>query len=261
MLREFWRGVGTFFRGFGTWVTSPRLMLLGAIPALIVGAVVLTVFILIVSNIEPIAVAITPFADDWSEPGLSLTRLAAGFAVVLALLLLSVATFTALTLAIGDPFYERIWLAVEAREGGFEPAEDLGFWASIRRGIGAGLRLLIPSIGVSLILFAVGLIPVVGGVLAVIGGGLLGGRLLVRELLGRPFDGRGLSPAQQKALRRGSRARTVGFGAIAYVLFLLPLGAVVAMPAAVAGSTLLAREILPPRQATPPQEGTNKPAP
>lgn len=251
MLREFFRGVATFFRGFGTWVSSPKLMLLGAIPALIVGAVVLTVFVLIVSNIDGIAVAITPFADEWDEPGLSLTRLAAAAAVVLALILLAVATFTALTLAIGDPFYERIWLAVEAREGGFEPAEDLGFWASVRRGIAAGLRLLIPSIGVAVLLFLIGLIPVVGGVLAVVGGALLGGRLLVRELLGRPFDGRGLTPAQQKALRKGARARSVGFGAIAYVLFLLPLGAVVAMPAAVAGSTLLAREILPTATARP----------
>jgi CysZ protein len=34
------------------------------------------------------------------------------------------------------------------------------------------------------------------------------------------------------------------FGAVTYLLFLVPFAAVVAMPAAVAGATLLAREVL-----------------
>ena len=41
-----------------------------------------------------------------------------------------------------------------------------------------------------------------------------------------------------------SRARTLGFGVATWVLFLVPLGAVVAMPAAVGGATVLARAAL-----------------
>jgi CysZ protein len=38
----------------------------------------------------------------------------------------------------------------------------------------------------------------------------------------------------------------LGFGAATFVSFLIPLGAIVVMPAAVAGATLLSRRILQP---------------
>jgi CysZ protein len=197
-----------------------------------------------VINIDAISVWATPFADAWAPFWRDATRIGASLALLIALVLLGLATFTALTLAVGDPFYERIWLAVEAREGGFARADDMGFWASIGRGIVSGLRLLLPSIGVGLLLFAVGLVPVVGGLTAILLGAVLGGRLLARELLARPFDGRGIDEAGQSSLRRAHRARLTGFGAMGYLLFLVPFGAVFAMPAAVAGSTLLARDLL-----------------
>lgn len=243
-MREFGRGIRFFFRGFGAWATSPKLMLLGAIPAFIVGAIVLTVVLVVAANIEPIVMWITPFAEPWDPFWRGAARVGTSIALLIALVLLGLATFTAVTLAVGDPFYERIWLAIEHREGGFVRADDPGFWSSIGRGIVSGLRLLIPSVAVGLLLFAVGLIPVVGGISAIALGAILGGRLLARELLSRPFEGRGIDESAQKRLRRGHRARLTGFGAVGYLLFLLPLGAVVAMPAAVAGSTLLAREML-----------------
>lgn len=244
VLRELGRGIRFFLRGFGAWITSPKLMFLGAIPALIVGAVVLSVVIVAVVNVDAVAAWATPFAESWEPLWRDATRIAAAIALLIAVVLLGLATFTALTLAVGDPFYERIWLAVEAREGGFARADEPGFWASIGRGIVSGLRLLLPSIAVGLLLFAVGLIPVIGGITAILVGAILGGRLLARELLSRPFDGRGIEEAGQKALRRTHRARLTGFGAMGYLLFLVPFGAVFAMPAAVAGSTLLARDLL-----------------
>lgn len=244
VIRELGRGIRFFLRGFGAWISSPKLMFLGAVPALIVGAVVLSVVIAAIVNLDAIAAWVTPFADPWEPFWRDATRIGASLALLIAVVLLGLATFTALTLAVGDPFYERIWLAVEAREGGFVRADEPGFWASIGRGIVSGLRLLLPSIGVGLLLFAVGLIPVVGGIAAIVLGAIFGGRLLARELLARPFEGRGIEEPRQKALRRAHRARLTGFGATGYLLFLVPFGAVVAMPAAVAGSTLLARELL-----------------
>ncbi|MBI5160030.1 MAG: EI24 domain-containing protein, partial [Micrococcales bacterium] len=96
------------------------------------------------------------------------------------------------------------------------------------------------------LLFLVGLLPGVGSVSALVIGAVLGGRLLGAELLERPLTGRGMAREAQTRLRHVHRARITGFGACAYLLFLLPLGAVVAMPAAVAGATLLARDLLPP---------------
>jgi CysZ protein len=41
---------------------------------------------------------------------------------------------------------------------------------------------------------------------------------------------------------RASRASVLGFGLASYLLFLVPFAAVVVMPAAVAGATMLARD-------------------
>src|SRR3954470_21942592 len=206
-LPAFAGGVGTLFRGFRLWGSSPGLMALGALPALVVGTVMVTAIVLLAVNLEPVAAWVTPFADDWSELARGTVRFAAGLAIFVLAILLAVMTFTALTLAVGDPFYERIWLAVEGRLGGVRRSETLGFWASLRRGMGTGLRLIVFSVLLGVGVFLLGLIPVVGGVLGFSLGALGGGWLVASELLGRPFDGRELTPAEQRSLRRRSRAR------------------------------------------------------
>ncbi len=219
------------------------MMALGALPGLIVGAVVLTLLILLAVHLDAIAAWMTPFANGWDELWRNAVRVAVGLALFVFAILLAVSTFTALTLAVGDPFYERIWLAVEKRLGGFQPAE-LGFWPSVRRGIASGLKLVSLSLLIAIAVFAVGLIPLVGGVLAFTLGALGGGWLVATELLGRPLDGRNLPPGEQAALRRRNRARVLGFGVSVYLVFLLPLAAVIATPSAVAGATVLARRLL-----------------
>lgn len=243
-IREFFAGAGMLFRGFSLWRTAPGTMAIGLIPAAIVAAAMLVAFVALLLTLDALALAITPFADGWEEPWRSLVRAGVSVALVVALVLLTVTTFTALTLAVGDPFFERIWLKVEDREGGFVRADDGGFWRSMGHGIASALRLLVPTLLVGILVFAIGLVPVAGGILAAVVGALSGGWFLARELIARPLDGRGLDPRMQKALRRSGRARISGFGTATYLMFLVPLGAIIAMPAAVAGSTLLARELL-----------------
>jgi len=232
------------FRGFSLWRTAPGTMAIGLIPAAIVAAVVLAAFVALLLSLDALTLAATPFADGWEEPWRSLVRAGVSVAFVVALVLLTITTFTALTLAVGDPFFERIWLKVEEREGGFIRADNGGFWRSIGHGVASALRLLVPTLLVGILVFAIGLVPVVGGVIAAILGALSGGWFLARELIARPLDGRGLDPRMQKGVRRSGRARIWGFGTATYLMFLVPLGAIIAMPAAVAGSTLLARELV-----------------
>jgi CysZ protein len=72
----------------------------------------------------------------------------------------------------------------------------------------------------------------------------VGGWFLAIELVGVPFARRGLCLTQRRALLRANRSLTLGFGMAVFVCFLIPLGAVLVMPAAVAGGTLLARQVL-----------------
>ena len=152
--------------------------------------------------------------------------------------------YTAVTLAVGDPFYERIARRVEELAGDPPPEHDEPLLAGIGRAIREGLRLFLAGLVLTVVLFLVGLIPVVGPVLAAVLGALVGGRLLATELTGYAFEARGRTLSDRRRLLRTRRARVTGFGAITYLLFLVPFAAVVVMPAAVAGATLLAREVL-----------------
>lgn len=240
---RFFSGVGLLGRGLGMWATSPRLMLLGAIPALIVAIVYTALVVLLILNIDDLAVWVTPFAGGWDDPWRTITRFAAAAALVGLALLLVVYTFAAITLAVGDPFYERIWQRVEQRLGN-PPSADEPFWPSLRRGVGNGLRLLATTALVGVGLFALGFIPLVGQTVVPVLGALFGGWFLAVELTGFAFDARRVSLRERRRMLRGHRATTLGFGVATYLLFLVPFAAVAVMPAAVVGATLLSRRAL-----------------
>lgn len=243
VLPQFFTGVGFLFRGFSTWRTAPGLMFLGMVPALIVGAVFVTGFILLGINIETIVTAATPFLNPWDEPYRTGARVVAALALLVVAVIVIVFTFTTVTLIVGAPFYERIWHHVESRFGEV-PADTRGFWRTLGSGIGDGLRMLVPTLLVAVPLFAVGIIPVAGQILSPILGAFFGGWFLAVELVGPAFDARGKSLTERRAVLRSLRPMTLGFGLATYLLFLVPLGAVIVMPAAVAGATLLARREL-----------------
>lgn len=221
-------------------------MLLGAVPALIVAALATAVLIAVVLTLPALAAAVTPFAGEWAEPWRDAVRALAGAAIVVLTVVLLVLSFTAVTLAVGDPFYERIARRTEERLGNAPPDRHESMLAGLLRAAGDGLRLFAGGLLVAVLAVALGLIPVVGAVAGVIVPAVLGGRLLAIELTAHAFDARGIGPRDRRRALATDRARTIGFGAATYLLFLVPFAAVVAMPAAVAGATMLARTVLDP---------------
>ena len=243
-MREFLRGVGDLGRGFRMWGTGPRLMLLGAVPALIVGAVWIALLVGLLTSLDGVAGWLTGFADPWTEPFRSAVRAVVGLAVVVLAIVVGALTFTAVVLTVGDPWYERISRSVEERLGDAPPERDEPLLRGVLRAARDGLALLLASVGVGVVSFLLGLIPVVGPVLGAVFGATSGGWFLALELTGTPFDARGIALGERWRVLARSRARTLGFGVATWVLFLVPLGAVVAMPAAVGGATLLVRRTL-----------------
>ncbi|MFF3027199.1 EI24 domain-containing protein [Microbacterium sp. NPDC057944] len=247
MIQEFGIGVRTLLRGFTLWRTRPGLMNLGLVPALISLAILAAVLLPLVFGMTSISAWLTPFAEEWPAPWKGLVRGAVGFVVVAAAIALSTVVFSALTLTIGDPFYQRIWHAVEVELGDPPPSDGGGFWSALAE----GLRLVVLGILIALVVLLIGFVPLIGGFLAAVLGVILSGRLLARELTGRAFDARDLSPLDRAALFSGSRARVLGFGVATQLCFLIPGGAVVVMPVAVAASTMLARDMMARTPLTP----------
>ncbi|WP_164234356.1 EI24 domain-containing protein [Microbacterium hydrocarbonoxydans] len=240
MISEFGAGIRTLLRGFALWRTRPGLMNLGLVPAVIALVVLGATLVPLFLGLSAITAWATPFAEEWPAVWQGLLRAAVGFVIAAAAIALASAVFTALTLTIGDPFYQRIWRAVETDLGDPPASDGGGFWSAV----GEGLRLVILGILVAIVVLLIGLVPLVGGVLGSVLGVVLSGRLLARELTGRSFDARDLSPADRAALFAGSRARVLGFGVATQLCFLIPGGAVVVMPVAVAASTMLARDMM-----------------
>ncbi len=241
-MREFGRGVGMLASGFGWWRRRPGLMLLGLVPAVIVSAVLLAGLVALTINLEGVTDAMTPFADGWPSLWATVLRVAVGTALVGGSIVLTAVLFTALTLLIGEPFYDRIWRAVERELGGSVPEARYGIW----RSVADAASLIVRGILAAVVAGLVGFVPVVGGVLSFVVGVSLAGVLLADELSARALVARGIPADARRRMRRAARARVFGFGVATQLCFLVPFGAVLTMPAAVAGATELSRSLLAP---------------
>lgn len=234
------RGPSYLLRGLGMWRRRPGLMLLGMLPALLVLGAVLAALVGLLLHVGDLVAWATPFADDWAETLRGLLRVGLAVLVVLGFVVVSSLIFTAVTLTVGDPFYERIWAETERMLGGEVPDQGPGFWKSAKDGAAlAGTGVLL-GLGV----FALGLLPVVGTVAGLVLGVAVSGRLLAAELVSRALEARGMDRVARAEVLRRDRGAVLGFGVATQLCFLVPLGAVAVMPAAVVGATMLARDLL-----------------
>src|SRR5699024_1375471 len=121
------------------------------------------------------------------------------------------------------------------------PQETL--FASVVR----GLRQSAVVVGLSLLFgvaaFALGLIPVIGGVVGSLAGAVIAAFFIVVEMISGPFDRWGMRRLSEKfgAVNR-NRALALGFGLPAFLLLSVPLLAVLLFPVHTAGGRLLAGE-------------------
>ena len=134
--------------------------------------------------------------------------------------------FTALTLLIGQPFYEAISKKVEDQLGGVPGEIDVSFWRTLPRTIGGLVRLLLLTVALRHPRSSsLGLIPVVGQITAPILGALVGGWVLALELTSVPFERRGLRfPRPAGGCCGQRRPMALGFGVATFICFLIPLG-------------------------------------
>ncbi|RAY12309.1 hypothetical protein DPM19_26145 [Actinomadura craniellae] len=227
------------------WVRRhPRQYFFGLVPALITLVVYVVGLVVLGFHAGDLAGWLTPFADDWAEGVRRVVRVVTALAVFGAGALLAVLTFTAITLLIGDPFYESIAVRVEESQGGAPPEPDVPLLVSIGRALKDTVVLGVVALGFSVTFFVFGFVPVVGQTVVPVVAACVAGYFLAGELTSVALERRGLRRRDRFALLKQNRLLVVGFGAMTFVLFLVPLGAVLVMPGAVAGATLLARERL-----------------
>ena len=231
--------------------TDTGLLMLGLIPALIASVLLLAVLVVLIVYIDQLSFAITWFAHGWSTGARDSVEIVAGISLVGLFTLLAIVTFTSLTLAIGDPFYEKISERVEQRLDArgenlvLPPTVSLPWWKELVRGIGESARMIALSAMIGIPLFLAGFIPGVGQTVVPVIGALVGGWFLSVELVGVAFARRGLRLRARRQALRANRPLAVGFGAAVFVCFLIPfVGVILVTPGAVAGGTMLARRVM-----------------
>jgi uncharacterized protein involved in cysteine biosynthesis len=259
-VRNFIDGVRYFARGLGWVARRPGQWLFGLIPAFIVLVLYTVALTFLGLYLSDLVKAASPFADHWSSGLRDATRLLMGVLMFAAALMISIVTFTGVTLVVGEPFYEGISGRVERSVGGVPPEVDVSLGRQLTRGIGDALIVAVVTGVFAVVFFALGFVPVVGQTVVPVVAACVSGYFLTLELTSIALERRGLRRRDRFALLRRNRGLAVGFGASVFVVFLIPLGAVLAMPGAVAGGTLLARERLADQDVSARQDVSTTPA-
>ncbi|GAA3441121.1 EI24 domain-containing protein [Planomonospora venezuelensis] len=246
VIRSFKDGIGFFLQGLRWVARHPGWWLFGLIPALIVFVLYAVGLYFLGVNAGDLADWMTPFADGWTEAVRNTFRILVGVVVFGAGLVLAVVTFAAVTLVLGEPFYEKLSEKVEETHGEVPGGHEVPLWRSIPRSIKDSLVTLMYVLLFTVPLFFLGFVPVIGQTVVPVLGALVSGFFLTVELTTLALERRGLARRSRFAVLRANRSMALGFGVLLFLLFLIPLGAVVAMPAAVAGATIMVRVRLAP---------------
>jgi CysZ protein len=219
-------------------------MLLGLVPGVIATGVIVALVAALAINIEPVTRWVASFASGWPDVFVDLVQVFVAIGLIWAVGLSIVYGFTSLTLLIGQPFFEAVSRHVDDALGPVAVAPARPWFTGLLGNIGErGVRLVLAAV-VSAGLFLVGLVPLVGTAIAWTLGLLTGGWFLALELTDYPFERRGHRLRFRRHALGLRRRVTLGFGVAAFVVFLIPGGAVLTMSAAVAGGTLLTRHTL-----------------
>ncbi len=235
-------GLGLLVTGAGLVLRRARLFGLGLIPPLITTVLFLVLFATASFLSQRIAVWLTPFAEGW--PGVATLRAFVAILVVALSGVLLVLLFTATTLALGAPLYDRISEEIDAHAGSYASAPTgrliaitLTRWTRVDQSACSS-----PSPGALMLL--VGLIPGVGGFFAAVGSALFGGWMIALEMTGSAAGRRGLRGlAERHRLLCRDPWPVLGFGVPTFLLLSVPLLSLLVFPIATAAGTLLTRRL------------------
>jgi CysZ protein len=242
-MRDVATGIRHLWNGQRWVLTHTRWFGFGLLPALItlVGyAAALTALALWGGDLVSWA---TPFADGWGSPWQGLFRGLLTVMVFCGGLLLAVLSFTAVTLLVGEPFYESLAGRVDETEGGAPQPPDHPLWRELWWSARDSVRVLLRAGAFGVVLFGFGFVPVVGQTVVPAVGFCVSGFFLTLELTAVAFQRRSVDVGERLRLLRARLGMSLGFGVPLVLAFLLPVVAVLLMPGAVAGATLLVRDL------------------
>ncbi|MFI6448312.1 EI24 domain-containing protein [Kitasatospora sp. NPDC050543] len=244
-MRDLVAGLGYLGKGQKWVARHGRWWGFGMIPALITLVGYVVALVALSAQADDVASWATPFADHWGSPWRELLRGTLAAAVFGGGLLIALISFTAVTLLVGQPFYESLCERVDESEGGAPAKPGIPLWRELWIAARDSVYVLLRVAAFGVVLFAAGFIPLIGQTVVPVIGICVSGFFLAVELTAVGLQRRGVPQAERIRLLRRRLPLALGFGVPLILLFLVPLVTVLAMPGAVAGATLLARDLVP----------------
>ncbi|GAB3714469.1 EI24 domain-containing protein [Mariniluteicoccus flavus] len=240
------QGIADLVRGIAMVARRPGVIGLGLVPPLISSIVMVGLLVGFGFWVDDLADWLTPFASRWAPSTAGIVRGIVMIILYAAAILLVVLTFSAVTLALGAPIYERIAgriddaVSMVAPTGAAERPDQL-----VGRVVGQVLVTVGLSVVGSVVCFLLGLVPVIGAVIGFLASALFGGWMMARELVGPALERRGfLTLAARAKVLRTRPATVLAFGIPVFWLLAIPFVSIAFFPGAVAGGTLLTRRLL-----------------
>ncbi|MFE1290513.1 EI24 domain-containing protein [Streptomyces sp. NPDC058751] len=245
-MRDLGVGFGYLLRGQRWVARHGKSFGFGLLPGLITLVLYAAALVALAVYGEDFVTWATPFADDWSSPWEGLFRAFLTVVLFALALLLSVLTFTAVTLLVGQPFYESLSEQVDrdVSPDGTAPESGLPLWRELWISARDSVRILVRALVWGVLLFALGFVPLVGQTVVPVLGFFVTGFFLTEELVAVALQRRDVDLRARLALLRSRKTLVWGFGTPLGLAFLVPFVAVFLMPGAVAGATLMARDLL-----------------
>lgn len=218
------------------WVIAPALVTLAVMIGLVIGVVHL---------VDPVVVWLTDWLPEF------LRDIASAVVWLIAVVGLGAGAlfvFVAVVGIVAGPFNEMLSEAIEARlTGQPSPAFSVGaFVRSFVRGIGHGIRRLIVAVLSFLLVFALGFIPVIGTIGAVVLGFYFTARGAAYDCYDAVLARRELSYRDKIGFLAAHRSRTLGLGAGVTLLLFVPVVNLVALGLGAAGATIAAQQLRAP---------------
>ncbi|MEU5024685.1 EI24 domain-containing protein [Streptomyces milbemycinicus] len=243
-MRDLAAGFGYLVKGQRWVARHGRWWGFGMIPALITLVGYAAALVALFFWTDDIIDWATPFADGWPSPWLDVFRGGLAVLFVGVCLFLAILTFTAVTLLVGQPFYESLSEQVDISESGTAPESGLPLWRELWIGLREAIALVFRVALWGVLFFALGFVPVIGQTVIPVLAFCVTGFFLTEELTSIALLRRGVLLKERRRLLKGRRMFTLGFGVPLALAFLLPLVAVFLMPGAVAGATLFVRDLM-----------------
>lgn len=242
MIGEVGRGASDVGRGFAFLNQHPRLWGWVIAPAL----VTLVVLAAIVVAVMKLASGLVEKTTSWMPDAIAGVGEWVVWVIVLAALVFgALLLFVSIAGVIAGPFNELLSEAVEEKlTGQAGPKFSIGaFTTSALRGIGHGLRRVVAALLGAVLLFALGFVPIVGTIAALVLGYYFAARGAAYDCYDAVLSRRDLPYAQKIAFLERHRGRTIGLGAAVAGMLLVPGLNLVALGLGATGATLAARDL------------------